>query len=83
MSDNPDNLVLNLLRTIRSEIDAIRRTQTEHGHRLATIEVGVAGIRRDIGSDAMHAAEESRRLDGAIERITTIERRLELRDDAG
>ncbi len=80
MSDEPGNLVLELLRAIRPDTTAMRHTQLDHGTRLARIEINIAMIRRDVGGDALHAAEERQRLDGLTARIETLERRLELHD---
>jgi hypothetical protein len=52
MSDQPDNLVLEILRSIRADIYDIRETLREHGHRLNRIEIGVSSLRRDQGRDA-------------------------------
>ena len=81
MSSEPENLVLNLLRDIRGDTAAIRATQEEHGRRLTTLEFGLAGIRRDLGSDALDRADQGLRIDRIAARVEHIERRLELRED--
>ncbi len=80
MSDEPTNLVLELLRAIRADTTAIRRTQADHGHRLARLELGQAAMRRDQGSDAEANALASVRVDGLSERLERIEARLGLLD---
>ncbi|MBS0561224.1 MAG: hypothetical protein JSR21_14350 [Proteobacteria bacterium] len=80
MADVSDNLVLELLRAIRADTEATRRTVTEHGARLAAIELGVARLRREVAGDAEIAAEQGGRLDAMSQRIERIERRQELRD---
>ncbi len=80
MPDEPDNLVLELVRAMRTDITAMRHAQVEHGTRLARIEINIAMIRRDVGNDAVDAAQEHQRLDGLTARIETLERRLELHD---
>jgi hypothetical protein len=42
-----DNLVLELLRAIRSDVTALRDTQREHGVRLTELASAMAGLRRD------------------------------------
>ena len=80
MSDEPTNLVLELLRAIRADTAAIRRTQAEHGHRLTRLELGQAATRRDQASDAEAAALASVRVDGLNERLERVEARLGLRE---
>ncbi|MCB8874214.1 hypothetical protein [Acidisoma silvae] len=78
MSDAPDNLVLELLRAIRAENARTNEILTEHGHRLARIEIGMAGLRRDQASDAEAVALMGLRFDRVDERLDRIERRLGL-----
>ena len=80
MSDQPENLVLELLRAIRADTSAIRQTLTEHGHRLARLEIGQARVRRDQASDAEAGALTGVRVDGLTERLERIEARLGLLD---
>ena len=70
MSDQPDNLVLTLLR-------AIRTTQEQHTRRLASIERTLARQRADLAADAMANGARSADLE---ERIETIEAHVGLRD---
>ena len=69
MSDEPENLVLSLLRTIRT-------TQLEHGRRLSQIEIGIGMLRRDAGGDAEARGLASARMDALDERLERLEQRL-------
>ncbi len=80
MPDEPDNLVLELLRAIRADTASIRRIQTEHGHRLARLELGQVALRRDQVSDAEASALAGVRIDGLADRLEQVETRLGLRD---
>ncbi|MDB5970111.1 MAG: hypothetical protein JWQ90_2561 [Hydrocarboniphaga sp.] len=73
-----DNLVLEHLRAIRSDVAAMRETQKDHGYRLTRIEAAMAGLRRDQAADAEGAAHFESRLDRMNERMERIERRLEI-----
>jgi hypothetical protein len=42
---NIDNLILEHLRAVRSDLGDMRETLREHGHRLTRIESSVAGLR--------------------------------------
>ena len=83
MSDQPTeptNLVLELLRAIRADTASIRHTLSEHGHRLARLELGQAALRRDQASDAEAGALAGVRVDDLAKRVERIEARLGLRD---
>jgi hypothetical protein len=80
MANNTENLVLEHLRAIRTEVGAVRETQIEHGHRLTRIELGQATVRRESSYDAEQAAEQSARMDRLSERVERVERRLEIQD---
>ena len=66
MSDNPDNLVLSLLRTIRTDIGEIKETLRETQMRLYALELNYVSMRPQLD-----------RVAGDVERI---KRRLELTD---
>jgi hypothetical protein len=76
-----DNLVLEHLRAIRRQIDGLADVLAEHGQRLNRIEQGIAGLRRDQAYDAENAAHHSIRIDQLAERVSRIERQLELVDE--
>ena len=66
MSDNPDNLVLSLLRIIRADIGEIKETLRETQMRLDALELNYVSTRPQLD-----------RVAGDVERI---KRRLELTD---
>jgi hypothetical protein len=80
MSDQPTNLVLEILRGMRGSLDEMHGAMREVIQRLNRIEIGMASIRRDQGSDAEHVAHVEARLDSLATRVERIETRLELRD---
>jgi hypothetical protein len=49
MSENTENLVLELLRAMRGDIGLIKDDIREVKARLGALEVGVGSIRRDMG----------------------------------
>lgn len=73
MADDINNLVLEHLRAMRSDIAGLRSDMEDVKHRLSSLEQQVAGLRADF-------AHYSARTDRLEERIARIERRLELRD---
>jgi len=80
MTDEPDNIVLNILREMRMGIADLRQGQKQTNERLTAIEHHVAGLVHG----QMRFNDD---VDGLRERVTRIERRLELAeeptDDAG
>lgn len=64
MAEDVNNLVLEHLRAIRSDLRDMRDTMAEQGQRLTRMEIGLAGLRRD-------------RL---VEQVRRIEHRLDLAD---
>lgn len=80
MSDDVNNLVLEHLRAIRADLRDMRDTMQEQGHRLSRIEIGLAGLRRDQGSDAAGVAEMGLRIDRLVQQVRRIEHRLDLAD---
>lgn len=75
-----DNLVLELLRTIRSDVASIRDIQREHGVRLAELGTAMAGLRRDTAGDAEVTAHLAVRSDRVCDEMDRIKRRLEIVD---
>lgn len=80
MSDNTDNLVLEHLRAIRSDLAAVRDDTREIKTRLAIVESGVAGLRRDNGDFASSIAAQHLSYDRLADRVERIEQRLNLAD---
>lgn len=75
-----ENLVLDMLRGIRSDVGAIRDVQREHGVRLAELGTAMAGLRRDTAGDAEVTAHLAVRLDRLRDEVDRIKRRLEIAD---
>ncbi len=78
MAEEPDNLVLEMLRAIRVDISTMKETLADHGQRLSRIELGLAGVRRDPAHDAERVAHVQWRLDQVFERLDRIDKRLGL-----
>jgi predicted nucleic acid-binding Zn-ribbon protein len=82
MSDNIENLVLEHLRGLRNQIEALqaetRADFQEVKHRLTGVESGVAGLRRDSLSTQEDVYRQQAAIDRINERIQRIEKRLEL-----
>lgn len=74
----PDNLMLELLRAIRGDIATLSTDMRDVKHRLGSLEMGVAGMRRDIAGLFEQQAGSSLRADTIVDRVQRIERRLEL-----
>ncbi len=71
MTADIDSLILEHLRAIRS-------TQTEHGERLANLELAVSAMGQQLGALTTAVYSGKSELDGLRRRIECIERRLEL-----
>lgn len=78
MPEDTNNLVLEHLRDVRADLRYMRDSLREQGSRLTRIELGLAGLRRDQGSDAGGVAEMGLRLDRLTDQIHRIERRLDI-----
>jgi hypothetical protein len=76
--DEPENLVLVFLRRLDTGQAELHRDNAEIKQRLSLLEGAVAGLRRDIASlaetDALHSGSSDR----VAERLTRIERRLDI-----
>ena len=77
MSGSPDNLVLDLLRAMRSDIGALRDDMRDVKHRLTSLEQQIVGL---VATEASHYAGVAMRLDRTDDRFDRIERRPELAD---
>ena len=75
MSDVPENLVLEMLCALRADMTGMRKELRDVRDRLSALEVGVAGIRRDIAGLAETDARLAASVDGLSDRI---ERRLDI-----
>jgi uncharacterized coiled-coil protein SlyX len=75
-----DNLVLEHLRAIRSDIAIIKEDSKEIKSRLTTLEIGQATLLQHIGHMSGDIAEQHGRYDRLVDRIEKIEKRLEISD---
>jgi hypothetical protein len=71
MPDEPDNLILQHLRAIRGDVEAMRNTLAEHTGRLGRLERAIA----DVG---VQLADHSVRFDRVNTQLDRIDRRLGL-----
>ena len=80
MVDDPENHPLAWMRRLDSKMDQMMQTLSEHGHRLARIELGLARSRGELASDAEPVAILSASIDRLREEVDRIKRRLDLSD---
>ena len=80
MTDSIDNLVLEQLRLIRSELGSVKLDIREVKSRLATLEVGQRTILQHMGHLASSIAQQQVSLDRVGDRVERIEKRLDLAD---
>jgi septal ring factor EnvC (AmiA/AmiB activator) len=78
MTDDIENLVLEQLRAIRTDIASVKEDTREIKSRLVIIESGIAGLLTDGGDFAASIADQRLRYDRLNDRIDHIEKRLEL-----
>ena len=82
MAENMDNLVLEHLRALRSDIQTLRTEMhfefKDVKHRLSTLEVAMSSVKRDQAETMADYARQQMNIDHVVERIQLIERRLEL-----
>jgi len=77
MSEEPDNLVLVVLRRLDSKVDQVLQTQGDHGRSLTALGLAVGNL---ASTEMSHYANTAMRMDQMSEHIDRIERRLELRE---
>ena len=75
-----ENLVLEMLRAIRSDLASVRETLREHSVRFSELNGAVAGLRRDSAGDAEVTAHLTARFDRLRDDVDRIKRRLEIAD---
>jgi len=63
MADNMENLALEQLRAIRSDIASVKEDTREIKSRLVIVESGIASLRRDGGDFAASIADQHLRYD--------------------
>ncbi len=78
MSDNVENLVLEHLKKIQTELLASRERDAEILARLGHIELGLARIARDEATNYGEIIQDRHVVDKIKQRLDRIERRLEL-----
>jgi hypothetical protein len=80
LADEPENPMLVYLRRIDAKIDGVAAEVREVRDRVTAVEIGLAGIRRDIGA----LAETDARLQASVDRLrdemTRVNRRLDISD---
>jgi predicted nucleic acid-binding Zn-ribbon protein len=80
MSDQPENQMLVFLRRLDTKMDRLADDFREVRDRLTSVELGLAGVRRDIGGLAEADARMQVRIDRLDGRLERIEKRLDLID---
>lgn len=75
---NVDNLMLEHLKKIQSELTSIRQDNAEIKSRLSSIESGIARIAREEAGNYGEIIENRHMFDKLAERIGRIEKRLEI-----
>lgn len=80
MSEKIDNLILEHLKTIQSEVSDLREQNRDILKRLGNLETMVARMGRDLAEMAVERVEDRHTIDRLRERVARIERRLELVD---
>lgn len=80
MSENVENLLLEHLRALRAGQERMESDLNEIKHRLLGVETGLVGLRRDGTATQEDVYRQQGAIDGIKDRLTRIERRLELRD---
>jgi predicted nuclease with TOPRIM domain len=81
MADEPESLVLAMLRRMDAKLDDVVREVRDLRERVGSVETTLAGVRRDLA----HLAETDARLQAGMDRlrddVERIKRRLDLSDD--
>ena len=75
---NIENLMLEHMKKIQSELTGIRQDNAEVKSRLSSIESGIARITRDEAGNYGEIIENRHMFDKLKERVEKIERRLEI-----
>lgn len=78
MTEDTENLVLEILRKIQGDLSAMRR---EHGERLSRIELRLATVEQTLGSLFALSGSDRETIAALTRRVERIERRLDLRDE--
>lgn len=80
MTEQTENLVLEILRRIQGDQAAMRDDIRDIKTRLTLMDENLAGVHRDMGNLYTLYAAQSGRIDRIEDRLERIERRLELRE---
>ncbi len=80
MGDQVDNSAIVLFRRLDTKMDRLADDVREVRERLTSVELGLAGVRRDIGGLAESDARIQVRIDRLDGRLERIEKRLDLID---
>ena len=78
MTENVENLILELLRSMRADLSNLNKKMVELTLRFQAVEGGIASIKSDIAHHYGEIALVNARYDNVIERIDRMERRLEI-----
>ena len=78
MSDNIENIVLEHLRHIRGRVDQIADDMTDVKHRMSSLELAMVSVKHEVAHGDETDARQQVALDKIIDRISRIEKRLEL-----
>ncbi|MCE7030093.1 hypothetical protein [Jiella avicenniae] len=76
MADEPDNLVLQLLREIRTDVGDVKATLAKHGERLDHIDQRLEEVHETLYTVAGAAVHANVRHDTVAERLKTLEERV-------
>ncbi|MHB1201252.1 MAG: hypothetical protein ACYCZ6_17220 [Polaromonas sp.] len=76
--ENVENIILEHLRAIRTDISAIKDDVRELKSRMTNLEAGQATMMQHLGHQASVSAQQHVSYDRIIERVERIEKRLEI-----
>ena len=76
--ENVDNIILEHLRAIRTDVGIVKDDVRELKNRVANLEVGQATMMQQLGHQASVTAQQHVSFDRIVERVERIEKRLEL-----
>lgn len=82
MTENIDNLILEHLRYICTDLGGIKNNLSEINQRPNSLETSVAGLKRDNASVYGDIADQHMRYDRLVERVERIERHLDLKEES-
>ncbi len=80
MTDNTENIVLEILRRIQEDMAELKAGQRDIQHRLTLVETRLAGVERNLADHYAAYAGQSARIDRMENRLESLERRLDLQE---